>query len=336
MSDEYDIIVYPEMFNGRGVSLKGSVSMKYLRQIAIPVPGNRQIQSFTFEYQITEKTLNSKLFAVVRKGGDAVVTGGPLPSYRVNHISGVRISGDKVFVDMLSNSWDGPYFDNSGVVDVYEILDDTAIANDSYGLKIIDGVDWTRFASLSDVCVLFMKQRITVTSSGWVLPSDIPNRDTCFIFADWNHDSIAVQYDAQTKMVSSIGGAVDVDVFIFTVPLQLTPPDYGIAMYNDQGTLTFSSENVPICYPNSTVKPTEVTTTLPFSSAMILLSNYGFKVDTSSSRVAIYSVAMIKYNNSVRLVRGALAYYFAIRIGSVDYPYANFETASIDKSIYAD
>ena len=195
-------------------------------------------------------------------------------------------------------------------------------------------MDWTLFSGVADIGVLVHKEIFTLTANGWVLPTSIDNKERCLIFADWSSENTAIQYDRVNYKITKTGDDVVLDIYVFSINENLIAPSYGLVMYSDSGKLTFSSENVPLCYPNTGVAPTRNFSVLPFSKSMVLITDYGLKVDTTLDYLQIFYTAIVKYNNQIKLTRGTLKSAFQVKVGVNDYEYATSNIIVADKSIY--
>ena len=336
MSDIYDIVVTPRMLEYKMVTLSGGVSVRYLQTITLPGTGNRQVETFNWSYTISNRTPGSKIFASIRKGGGYNVSEGRFPVYRVNMIRKVEISGNTLNVQVYSDCWDGDGIDNSGIIDIYEVLGQETQQVADYGLYIADSVDWTMFLTNSEICALAYFGRVSLTSSGWVVPDSIKNKKF-IIFGDWSSSSAVIQYDNDSKKIIMIGSSspVEIELYIFAIAPELTVPDYGIVMYNDSGVMTFSSENVPICYPNSSLSLNGTFKSLPFNNNLVQITDFGYTTRTTNNRFWVYQVGIIKSGNTAKLSAGRELDNFGIKILAGDYIYPQINILAIDKKIYS-
>ncbi|MEQ9886180.1 DUF6453 family protein [Pectobacterium zantedeschiae] len=337
MSEIIDIMVTPDMLNNKQVLISGCVSVRYLQTITLPVPTNQQISYFAWDYQITNKTPGSILLPVIVTAGNwwFLSGSGTLNGYRVNNVAKVAVSGDIVRVEVNSLSWTNTQeIPNSGVIDVYEILTPDTQERSDFGLLITDGVDWTQFNSTSEICAMVHKETVVINGAGWIVPESVGDRRRCIVFGDWSSADSAIQYDASNYKISRVGADVEVDIYVFSVGATLTVPTVGIAVYNEMGDITFSSENVPIIYPNTGFTPTRNAQPLPYAKNLVQIRDYGYKVDTTLQNMQIRTTALMKIGNQAHLVRGDLLVSRVTRVGVRDIEFVSSHLMVLDGKNY--
>lgn len=335
MPGEYDVMICPSILNHKMISLGGSVSARYVQTITLPATGNTQNQTFNWSYTIDKRTQGSTLFASIRKGGGYNVAGNNrFQWHRVNMIRNVSFSGSVMNVTVYSDCWDGPGIDNSGIIDVYEILNDKSMPATGYGITVRNSVDWTSFTSSDQICALAYKQTITLTTSGWSFPSNLANKQV-LLFADWSSPGAVVAYSASSKKVTLSGiSSLEITLYIFAIGPDLVRPNYGIVIYNKAGQMTFSSENPPITSPNTSLTLNGANKNLPFPNTLLQLTDFGYSVRTTSNEFWVYSVGVIKDGNKARLTLAQLLNNFNAKILQSDPIYANLNVLTLNKDIY--
>ncbi|AOR64873.1 DUF6453 family protein [Pectobacterium wasabiae] len=336
MSELIDIMVTPDMLNNKQILISGCVSVRYLQTITLPVPTNNQMSYFSWDYHIANKTPSSILLPVIVTAGNWWMQGGGgVVPFRINNIAKLAVNGDVVRAEIESIAWGSRQeIPNSGVIDVYEILTNDTQERSDFGLLITDGVDWTQFNSTSEICAMVHRETVVINGAGWVLPPHIGDRRRCIIFGDWSSSDSAIQYDSLNYKISRIGADIEVDIYVFSVGANLTTPTVGIAVYNEMGNITFSSENVPIIYPNTEFNPKRNAQLLPHTKNLVQIRDYGHKVDTELDRVLIRKTALMKIGNRANLVRGDLIFNDQTKIGIHDIEFVSSNLMVLDGNKY--
>ncbi|MDX7989453.1 hypothetical protein FE392_19560 [Xenorhabdus sp. 12] len=78
----------------------------------------------------------------------------------------------------------------------------------------------------------------------WRVPDTIPNRHQCLVFSRTETPGAAIGM-THDKVIVNNDVACDVHVVIFSSSFPLQKPDWGIAIYNASGHLTYSSYYTP-------------------------------------------------------------------------------------------
>ncbi|MCU1787529.1 hypothetical protein CUU54_01495 [Pectobacterium polaris] len=337
MSSDYDLLIYPDILNGKGMSLAGCVSFSYLQTIVLPQTGNRQNQSFTFQYTLQNKTSGSTIVIAPVKTVEHVLYGS-FGDYRISGVTGYTVSGNTLTVNVYSQAWmvaGGPN-SGSGILKIFEIIDhNSAPDSGMYGLSIYNGVDWSEFTDKSKVGALAFHETVTIGAGGWLLPDSIPNKETALVFADWSSATSSLEFDSVGNRVICNGPAITAEIFIFCSDFTLSEPDYGLSIFDENGVLRFSSENPPMCYPNTSITTSFTEKTLPSSSSLVMLTRYGpYIVEIASNKSQYYNAAIRLVGGTISIVRGS---YIGETISKVQpdvLPLPEIPYVILDKSIY--
>ncbi|PHM38182.1 hypothetical protein Xmau_03569 [Xenorhabdus mauleonii] len=116
---------------------------------------------------------------------------------------------------------------------------------ESFGIKLagMNGVSTIADQNRLGYCVY--RGRFSLGSNGqWRVPDAIPNRNQCLVFARTETPGAAIGM-THDKVVVNNDVACDVHVVIFSSGFPLQKPDWGIAIYNASGNLTYSSYYTP-------------------------------------------------------------------------------------------
>ncbi|OKP02075.1 DUF6453 family protein [Xenorhabdus eapokensis] len=199
----------------------------------------------------------------------------------------------------------------------------------SFGIKLagMNGVSTITDKNRLGYCVY--RGKFTLGKNGqWRVPDSIPNREQCLVFARTETDgaSIGMTHD---RVVVNNDVACEVYVVIFSSGFALQKPDWGIAIYNASGQMTYSSSYAPF-----------------FTGEMIAVRN-------GSGSAKTIARPMVHVNRLAKLVRnvGRNRWRFAdsgfkfsgraisvSEAGRMDFEYFqlnNFSYKSIDYDIYA-
>ncbi|TDB57255.1 DUF6453 family protein [Photorhabdus khanii] len=169
---------------------------------------------------------------------------GPSYSIQEQQINNLRIEGD-YFKCEINLYLDSPsYYPHSNrefIVDIYTYAE--SFTGD-YGiyLKGMNGVTEITDSSRLGYCVF--RKKVTITGgTEWSLPSNIPNKDTCLVFARCDDQNVIISMN-ENKQIWCNTTAV-VYIAVFSSGFSLKVPDYGIYILNKQNNYTYTSEYVP-------------------------------------------------------------------------------------------
>ncbi|PHM59569.1 hypothetical protein Xsto_04044 [Xenorhabdus stockiae] len=115
----------------------------------------------------------------------------------------------------------------------------------AFGIQLagMNGVSTITDQNRLGYCVY--RGRVTLGKQGqWRVPDSIPNRAQCLVFARTETPGAAVGMTHDKVMVNNDVPCA-VSVVIFSSGFALQRPDYGIAIYNASGRLTYSSHYTP-------------------------------------------------------------------------------------------
>jgi len=262
---------------------------------------------------------------------------------RMNVLRGVGVSGGNALINARQDvSWD------SGGQYAYDIsfFEIPAAQPQTYGIYMQDATD---FCTISDVNRFgYVTYRDTININGaWTIPTSVPNRESCVIFARWNNTDTPLFFDRDSLQIQTFtgfgssdgsvqGGTVN-GVQIVIVSTGVTPPvpqsRYGTIIVNASNQITFSSAWPPVIWRGSTYSfPYYVENDTGWgakiqwngssgnvSQPMVPLGSFGFQCgDWSASGTYPYKVALrsglLMSGNSVSTYRakngvGTVYYY---------------------------
>lgn len=250
----------------------------------------------------------------------------------INCLRGITANGSTMTVNAYHQSRYLNANNYSYDVTLFEI---PAAQPQTYGISMTDATD---FCTISDVNRFgYVTWSGTITISGeWAIPSTIPNRANCVVFARWNNTSVPLYFDRNSLSIktytsfggsggASQGGTVS-NVQIVIVSVGFNPPlptsGYGIVIRNAASQITFSSAYPPVIWrggrvsfpfyiENDTSSGSKIqwnACTGNVALPMAPLGNYGFQCGDFSStgnyptKVALRS-GLLMSGNSVSTYR---------------------------------
>ncbi|MDX8000791.1 hypothetical protein FE394_16745 [Xenorhabdus sp. Reich] len=116
---------------------------------------------------------------------------------------------------------------------------------ESFGIKLagMNGVSTIADQNRLGYCVY--RGRFSLGKDGqWRVPDSIPNRSQCLVFARTETPGAAIGM-THDKVIVNNEVACEVHVVIFSSGFPLQKPDWGVAIYNASGHLTYSSYYTP-------------------------------------------------------------------------------------------
>ncbi|CDG46884.1 DUF6453 family protein [Serratia symbiotica] len=176
----------------------------------------------------------------------------------VAKIDGIYYQGNQVYkLDSNLSRLQGPTAPFG--LDAFEILGTQA---GNFGLFLQNATDFTAITDIG-VCG-FVVWRGTVNVTGeWSIPDDIPNRDSCIVFANWNRGDRTVYFERDSMTVQVCREQGDqvindnlaeclINLCIVATGFEPKPPSsgYGIVIRNSEGRITYSSKYPPLMFRN--------------------------------------------------------------------------------------
>lgn len=181
----------------------------------------------------------------------------------VNCLRGAYASGGTLVLNAYHHL---PVADSSSVIS-YDIssFEVPAAQAQTYGIALTDATD---FCAISDISRFgYVTYRDTITVNGaWTLPTSIPNRESCVVFARWNDAGTPVYFDRDSLQIrtytgfgsadGSVQGGTVSNIQIVVVSTGVTPPipssGYGTVIRNATNQITFSSAWPPVIWRGGT------------------------------------------------------------------------------------
>ncbi|KFC95699.1 DUF6453 family protein [Leminorella grimontii] len=240
----YGISITPEVTNKPMDITSGSRAMSYL--------GRYSVQGFNNSSKSNAITVSGRT-----PGSTLCVV--PLT------VTYVIDSGTYVDVDVVNNIWfsgDSIYFSTSmgyGLtrvdVAVFEVLG-VSNATAKYGISLASATDYMEITSNSKVGCCVWTGTVTINQS-WSVPTTVPGWDNAVVFVNWDDAGATLTYDDASKTIRCwrhSGGvasniypsSVTANIAVFSSGFTLSPPAYGLAIYNATGACTFSSRYAPM------------------------------------------------------------------------------------------
>lgn len=225
---------------------------------AIDITTSARIPSFLNYSRVTTNTVSgatpytapglsagASMFIVPAQA--AVVYGNSTTPYPLlNVIDRIDISGASANIIIKSSNSNLPYANSFVKVNSYQIM---GAGGNGYGLKLVDNTDFMTISDASKAGACVFRQKVTINGS-WSIPS-IPGRDSCLVCAYWNNGGVRVTYNSVNKVINVWGvnaaaASADLWITIFANNIALTPPKFGMAVYNAAGACTFTSKYAPL------------------------------------------------------------------------------------------
>lgn len=206
----------------------------------------------------------------------------------LNVIDHIDITGNHLDIKVKSSNSNLPYANNFVKLNAYQVTG--AGGNGNYGIQLIDNTDFMNISDANIVGGCVFRQTVTVNGS-WPIPS-IEGRDNCVVFANWSNANVRVTYDARNKVIEVWGqnatsASADLHIVIFANKINLSPPSYGLAVFNKANQCTFSSKYAPLLLRGSFSlaknpgSPASFST--PFDRPLVPLGKWGAWVFAGSS-----------------------------------------------------
>lgn len=135
----------------------------------------------------------------------------------------------------------------------------------AYGIALQDAVDFTAITDVSRFGYVTWRGTVNINGS-WDIPQ-VPNRESCVVFARWENGTTPLFFDRDAMAIrtytafssadgSVIGGTVN-NVQILIVSSGFVPPlpasGYGVVIRNGQGVVTYSSALPPVLWRGGTI-----------------------------------------------------------------------------------
>lgn len=248
---------------------------------------------------------------------------------RVDILRGITVSGSTMTVSGYLSLGSGRFN-----VSVFEIPSAQS-GVESYGIAMSDSAN---FMALTDVSRFgYVTYRGTIDVNGtWDIPTTVPNRDTCVVFARFNSTATPLWHDRDTNQLrtytgfgsnngSVVGGSIT-GIQIVIVSTGFVPENpssgYGVVIRNASGVNTYSSKYPPVIWrggyfglpfyiENSTGDASKIQWNAAsgnVSLPMVPLGSYGFQcgdfstTGTFPQKVALYS-GLLMSGNSISTYR---------------------------------
>lgn len=230
----------------------------------------------------------------------------------------ISVSGNVVTINFSNSNQGQPYIGSDGYF-YYDVYETTPSGEGTYGLFMPDSTDFSGITNhlKSGLCVY----RTTVTVNGtWTVPTSIPNRAACSVFANWNNTSAVVEYNPANFQINTRGSVV-LNIAIFSSGFALTMPAYGFYIYNASGQCTYNSNYIPL-FVKKTVTFSGASLNTGIAKPLIPLYVVGGEAQSlGSSKYDFYNKGIIMSGSTIRSGRGRLVQ-GAVDTG-YDQPYFN-------------
>ncbi|EMW1014445.1 hypothetical protein AAEK50_001304 [Serratia marcescens] len=178
----------------------------------------------------------------------------------VAKIDGIYYMGNDVYkLDSNLSRLSGPMVPFS--LDAFQI---TGPEEGRFGLYMSDATDFT---SITDVgtCGFVVWRGSVAVNGAWDIPVDIPNRDTCIVFANWDRGDRTVFFDRESmtvriyreqgsRVINDVAADCIINFCIVTTGFEPSIPSsgYGLVIRNGLGKATYSSKYPPLMFRNMT------------------------------------------------------------------------------------
>jgi hypothetical protein len=116
---------------------------------------------------------------------------------------------------------------------------------ESFGIRLagMNGVSTLSDQNRLGYCVY--RGKFTLGEWGkWRVPDSVPNRSQCLVFARTETSGAAIGMD-RDKVIVNGRTPCEVSVVVFSSGFPLQKPDYGVAIYNSAGQMTYTSQYTP-------------------------------------------------------------------------------------------
>ncbi|MDE9430587.1 DUF6453 family protein [Xenorhabdus bovienii] len=164
-------------------------------------------------------------------------------------IENIRMDGEYLRFDysdspfgQMSDNF-SPYFDNDK--HFYIQVCGYPKRTDSFGIQLagMNGISVLADQNRLGYCVY--RGKVSLGENGqWRVPDSIPNRNQCLVFARTETSGAAIGM-THDKVIVNNDVACEVYVVIFSSGFPLQSPDWGVAIYNGAGRMTYSSYYTP-------------------------------------------------------------------------------------------
>lgn len=178
----------------------------------------------------------------------------------VDILRGATVSGSTMRVNFYQENGYGSSSNYIADMNVFEI----PAANSglpAYGIAMYNSVN---FLAITDVSRFgYVTYRGTINVNGtWTIPSSVPNRENCVVFARFNSTGTPLWHDRDTNQLrtytgfggsggAGVGGSIS-NIQIVIVSTGFVPPNpasgYGIVIKNASGVNTYSSKYPPVIW----------------------------------------------------------------------------------------
>ncbi|WP_119711259.1 hypothetical protein [Arsenophonus endosymbiont of Aleurodicus floccissimus] len=111
------------------------------------------------------------------------------------------------------------------------------------------------------------RKKISISANGtYTISNTVPSIDKSLVFIRPTNQNAVVSISRDNKVIYS-NAKTDVYVLVFTTDFTLVPADYGLNVYNQKVTLSYSSNYVPFLV-GANITLTQQGVTAPFARPM--------------------------------------------------------------------
>lgn len=223
----------------------GARSLTFLRRLTISIAQNA---STTVTTNITEKSAGTTLVVVPVHPGEFYQDFGPSLAVWASITKSISVSGSNVTISVTGDNAGIPLINKDGDL-LYDVYETSGTGAGTYGLYMPDSTDFSAITNATKAGFCVCRATVTLANKqSWTVPTNIPGRDNCSVFANWSNASASVEYVSTNKTIYVNNATVTLNIAIFSNGFQLTMPDYGLYIFNSSGQCTYNSNYIPMFY----------------------------------------------------------------------------------------